>query len=79
MYIVRLSDKQFDTMDLGTRRSLIQQIMFISTPSYDYSIGANGNWWTMIRRDGAECIGSNRYGQREYPKDYMGTVVDKWT
>lgn len=46
---LKLTDKQFDALDKETRRSMIYQLMFIDTPKYQYCIGANGQWWTMVR------------------------------
>ena len=46
---LKLSDRQFEALDIETRRSMIYQLMFIDTPRYQYCIGANGQWWIMVR------------------------------
>ncbi len=46
---LKLTDKQFEALDIETRRSMIYQLMFIDTPRYQYCIGANGKWWIMVR------------------------------
>ncbi len=46
---LKLTDKQFEALDIETRRSMIYQLMFIDTPRYQYCIGANGQWWIMVR------------------------------
>ena len=66
---LKLTDEQFETLDTDTRRSLIYQLMFIDTPKYQYCIGANAQWWIMVRY---EWIHSG-----EVDKDTL-TVVDKW-
>lgn len=66
---LKLTDSQFEALDTDTRRSMICQLMFIDTPKYQYCIGANGQWWTMVRYDW-KCAG-------EVDKD-TSTVVDKW-
>lgn len=48
---------------------MIEQLMFIDTPKYQYCIGANGKWWTMVRYEWA-------YAGR-VDKDTC-TVIDKW-
>lgn len=73
MRIVKLTDKQFDGLDVVTRRSLIQQLMIIDTPKYKYTLGAIGNLWTMWRYDRQECIGSDKWQD-----DYEPEVVDRW-
>ncbi len=79
MYILKLSDKQFDSLEQDTRRSIMQQLMFVQTPLHNYSLGASGNWWTMIRRDQNESIGTDKYGRRQFPENYEGVVTDRWT
>ena len=66
---LKLSDRQFESLDIETRRSMIYQLMFIDTPRYQYCIGANGQWWIMGR----------------YKREYTGKidndslmVVDAW-
>lgn len=66
---LKLTDKQFDALDIETRRSMIYQLMFIDTPKYQYCIGANGQWWTMVRYE--------RQHAGEVDKE-TSTVVDKW-
>ena len=78
MVRLKLSDKEFDGLDLSTRRNIIRQLMFVSTPKYDYTLGAMGDLWTMNRYDVLESIGSDRSGNRSYPKDYECEIVDKW-
>lgn len=64
-----LTDRQFESLDADTRRSMIYQLIFINTPKYQYCIGTNGRWWIMVRYDW-KCAG-------EVDKD-TSTVVDKW-
>lgn len=78
MIKLKLSDKQFDALELDTRRSIIRQLMFVSTPKYDYTLGAMGDLWTMNRYDALKSTGSDRFGDRSYPKDYECEIVDKW-
>ena len=66
---LKLSDRQFEALDIETRRSMIYQLMFIDTPRYQYCIGENGEWWIMVR----------------YKREYTGKidndslmVVDAW-
>ena len=66
---LKLTNKQFETLDTDTRRDMIYQLMFIDTPKYQYCIGANGQWWIMVRY---EWIHTG-----EIDKDSL-TVVDKW-
>ena len=66
---LRLTDKQFEALDISTRRSMIEQLMFINTPKYQYCIGANGKWWTMVRYEWAYA--------GKVDKDTC-TVVDRW-
>lgn len=66
---LKLTDKQFEALDTDTRRSMIYQLMFIDTPKYQYCIGANGEWWIMVRY---EWISVGKVN-----KD-ISTVVDKW-
>lgn len=66
---LRLSDKQFETLDVNTRRSMIEQLMFIDTPKYQYCIGANGKWWIMVRYEWAYAGKIDRE---------TSTVVDRW-
>ena len=66
---LKLSDRQFEALDIETRRSMIYQLMFIDTPRYQYCIGANGQWWIMVRY------------KREYTgkiDNYSLMVVDAW-
>lgn len=66
---LKLTDNQFEALDVDTRKNMIRQLMFIDTPKFQYCIGANGQWWIMVRYDG-KCAG-------EVDKD-TSTVVDKW-
>lgn len=66
---LKLTDNQFKALDVDTRRNMIRQLMFIDTPKFQYCIGANGQWWIMVRYDW-KCAG-------EVDKD-TSTVVDKW-
>lgn len=66
---LKLSNKQFDALDVETRRSMIRQLMFIDTPKYQYCIGADGPWWIMVRYEW-------KYAG-EIDKDTL-TVVDQW-
>jgi hypothetical protein len=66
---LKLTDAQFDALDIKTRRSMIEQLMFINTPKYQYCIGAQGNLWTMVRYEWA-------YGD-EVVKE-SATIVDRW-
>lgn len=66
---LKLTDQQFEALDTDTRRSMIYQLMFIDTPKYQYCIGANGEWWIMVRY---EWISAGKVN-----KD-ISTVVDKW-
>lgn len=66
---LKLTDKQFDALGIETRRSMIYQLMFIDTPNYQYCIGANGQWWTMVRY--------KRKRAGEVDKE-TSMVVDKW-
>ena len=66
---LKLSDRQFEALDIETRRSMIYQLMFIDTPRYQYCISSNGQWWIMVR----------------YKREYTGKidndslmVVDAW-
>lgn len=66
---VRLSDRQFEGLEHNTRRDLIKQVMFIRTPTYMYCIGAEREFWTIVRFDivDAESIDMD-----------SAEVVDKW-
>lgn len=66
---LKLTDNQFETLDVDTRRNMIRQLMFIDTPKYQYCIGAYGQWWTMVRYEWQHA--------GEVDKD-NSTVVDKW-
>lgn len=66
---LKLTDSQFDALGESTRRSMIRQLMFVDTPQYQYCIGANGQWWIMVRYEW-QCAG-------KIDKDTL-TVVDKW-
>lgn len=68
-----LTDKQFDSLELSTRRSLILQIMIIHTPKYQYTLGAKGNLWTLVRYDRNESIGKDKWGA-----GYTPEVIDSW-
>ncbi len=63
---LKLTDNQFEALDVDTRRNMIRQLMFIDTPKFQYS---NGQWWIMVRYDW-KCAG-------EVDKD-TSTIVDKW-
>lgn len=75
MLKVRLSDKQFDSLERITRRRLIEQVMFIYTPKYMYCLGALGNSWTMARYSMDECIDFENY---KWEPDYKPEILDKW-
>lgn len=66
---LKLTDKQFDALDKETRRSMLYQLMFIDTPKYKYCIGANGNYWTMVRYEWKHA--------GEIDKE-TSTIIDKW-
>ena len=72
---IELKDKQFDGLDVGTRRALIRQLMIIHTPKYLYALGCNDarDTWLLVRYDRQECIGTN-----EWDNDYEADVVDEW-
>lgn len=63
---LKLTDNQFEALDVDTRRNMIRQLMFIDTPKFQYS---NGQWWIMVKYDW-KCAG-------EVDKD-TSTIVDKW-
>lgn len=44
---LKLTDNQFEALDVDTRRNMIRQLMFIDTPKFQYCIGANGQWWII--------------------------------
>ena len=67
--ILKLTDKQFDALDTETRRSMIYQLMFINTPTYQYCIGAKGRYWTMVRYEWLHA--------GEVDKE-TSTIVDEW-
>lgn len=69
----KLSDRQYEGLETETRRAIISQVMMIETPKYLYAIGAMGNYWTTVRYDKLESIGSC-----EWEKGYEPEVVDKW-
>ena len=66
---LKLTDRQFEALDKDTRRSMIEQLMFIDTPKYQYCIGANGKWWIMVRY---EWIHAGKIDRD------TSTVVDRW-
>lgn len=66
---LKLTDKQFKALDVDTRRNMIRQLMFIDTPKYQYCIGANGQWWTMVRYEWKHA--------GEVDKE-TSMIVDKW-
>lgn len=66
---LKLTDKQFEALDIETRRSMIFQLMFIDTPKYQYCIGAHGQLWTMVRYEWKHS--------GEVDKD-TSVIVDKW-
>lgn len=66
---LKLTDRQFEALDIETRRSMIRQLLFINTPQYPYCIGAEGKWWLMVRYEW-------KYAG-EIDKDTL-TVVDQW-
>ncbi len=66
---LKLTDRQFEALDIETRRSMIYQLMFIDTPKYQYCIGAEGQWWIMVRYEW-------KY-EGEVEKETL-TVVDQW-
>ena len=66
---LKLTDKQFDTLDTETRREMMRQLMFIDTPTYRYCIGAYGNLWTIVRY---EWIHEGLVDKE------TSTVIDKW-
>lgn len=70
---VKLSDKQFDQLEEGTRRSLMEQLMMIDTGKYMYTLGCVGRYWTINRYDREECIGPNKW-----EANYQPEIVDKW-
>lgn len=56
MEIVRMSDKQWASLSKICRRELIQVLIFVDTDSYKYSLGANGDWWVLFRRDSTNNV-----------------------
>lgn len=79
---LKLSQKQFDNLELNTRREMIRQLMFIDTLKYRYCIGAMGDFWTMVRYD-LEPVYGYRYGQLMATGEYKvvdgsDEIVDKW-
>lgn len=66
---LKLSNEQFSALDIETRRSIMRQLMFIDTPTYQYCLGVKWRYWTMVRyewkRDG------------EVDKE-TSTIVDEW-
>lgn len=66
---VQLTDAQFDGLDTDTKRSLIQQIMLIRTPKYEYAWGCQGQWWTIVRYEIVDA--------GTIDKD-TAEIVDKW-
>ena len=79
MVRLRLTDKEFDGSELNTKRSIIRQLMLVSTPRYDYSLGTINNLWTLNRYDSRESIGTDRFGDRRYPETYQCEIIDKWS
>lgn len=65
-----LTDSQFEALDTNTRRDMIYQLMFINTPKYQYCIGANGQWWTMVRYE---------WKYDGEVDESTSIVVDKWS
>lgn len=70
---LKLTDKEFDSLEIQTRRSILRQVMIVDTPKFKYALGALGNYWTMARYDRAECIGTD-----DWKEDYDPELVDKW-
>ena len=79
--ILKLSEKQFEGLDISTRREMIRQLMFIDTHQYRYCIGAKGNLWTMVRYKLEPEYGW-RHGQLLPTGTYNpvgdGEIVDQW-
>lgn len=75
---ITLTQKQYDEMDVDTRRSLIQQIMFIETKKNMYCIGAQGSYWTIVRYDKAESIGVDKFGNARFDENYKGEIIERW-
>lgn len=69
----KLTDKQFDELEISTRRSLMIQLIMIHTPKYMYAVGAYGSDWLIVRYDRLESIGED-----EWKDDYQPEVVDRW-
>lgn len=73
MTIIKLSDKQFDSIETETKRELMRQLLLLDTPKYRYALGALGQYWTLARFDMRESIGG-----REFSKDYEPEIIDRW-
>ena len=73
MRIIKLTDKQFEGMEVGTRRSLMEQLMIVNTARYKYSLGSKGRKWIIYRYDKDESIGADKWEE-----DYMPLEVDSW-
>ena len=59
-----MSDGQFGSMSDRMRRNLFERVYFLDTPTYSYSLGAQGNLWVLFRRP---------RGSKE-----SGTIIDRW-
>lgn len=73
MRIVKLSDKQFEELNVETRRTLMEQLMILDTPKYRYALGTHGLDWTLVRYDRMESIGGNKW-----MNGYEPEVIDRW-
>lgn len=76
---IKFSQAQVDSMDQGTFRKLIEQVFFIETPRYFYSLGAQGAWWTVFRKDMGDLVGRDRKSQiPEFAEDAKAEIIDRW-
>lgn len=69
----KLTDKQFDELEISTRRSFNDTTYHDSHTKYMYAIGAYGSDWLIVRYDRLESIGED-----EWKDDYQPEVVDRW-
>ncbi|MBO5610546.1 MAG: hypothetical protein J5929_09310 [Eubacterium sp.] len=79
---LKLSEQQYEALDLNTRRSMIQQLMFIETPKHLYCIGTQYNKWTIVRYD-LEPEYKEKYGRlvptgEKFTIDETAEIVDRW-
>lgn len=73
MRTIALTEKQFEALETGTRRALMEQLMIIDTPLNRYALGTSGGDWTIVKYEVNESIGG-----RQWPKEYKPAVIDRW-